>query len=190
MKHKEQALTDEQLAKLVQAGQTEAFGDLVVRYEDKLKRYARRFLFQLEDQEDLVQTVFLKVFENIQGFNTDKRFSPWIYRIAHNEFISTLRKRKFEPLPFFDPDTLFPHPVAKEKTDADTLLGEQKEVVEKALKDLKPQYREVVILYYFEDFDYKAIGDILRIPTSTVGVRLKRAKEKLVTILENNNYTV
>src|SRR5579864_8095895 len=116
--------TDEDLAKLAQAGDTAGFGDLVERYEAKLLRYGRRFLFGYEDCEDAVQEVFLKAYANLAGFDPGRSFSAWIYRIAHNEFINAIRKKGREPLPFFDPDTLFPHPVARGQAD-DELKDEE-----------------------------------------------------------------
>lgn len=180
-------LADEEIAKKVQAGDTDAFGILVIRYEPKLIRYAGRFLFNYQDSEDLIQNVFIKAFTNINSFDLEKKFSPWIYRIAHNEFISTIRKKKLEAVPFFDPDTLFPHPVANESTDNFVLQSEQRELVEQYLEKIEMKYREPLILYFFEDFDYKTIADILHIPVSTVGVRLSRGKNKLKKLLEQNN---
>jgi len=175
-------LADEEIVKKVQAGNTDLFGVLVVRYESKMMRYAGRFLFNYHDSEDVVQNVFIKAFTNINSFDTTKRFSPWIYRIAHNEFISTIRKNKLEAVPFFDPDTLFPHPVAEESTDDLVLLNEQKEFIEQNLNKIELKYREPLILYFFEGFDYKTISDILHIPVSTVGVRLSRGKDQLKKI--------
>ncbi len=177
-------LTDEEIVKKVQTGDVDIFGVLVLRYEAKMMRYANRFLFNYHDSEDVVQNVFIKAFTNINSFDTDKAFSPWIYRIAHNEFISTIRKNKLEAIPFFDPDTLFPHPVAAEATDDLILAKEQKEIVEKYLDKIELKYREPIILYFFEGFDYKTIADILHIPISTVGVRLSRGKKQLKKLLD------
>lgn len=106
--------TDEQIAKAVQKGDSEAFGALVERYEPKLLRYAKKFLFNYEDGKDTVQEVFIKAYANIQSFDSSRSFSSWVYRIAHNEFINAIRKKGREPISFFDPDTLFPHPTAPE----------------------------------------------------------------------------
>ena len=122
-------LSDEEIAQKVQANDTDAFGVLVFRYEDKMLRYARRFLFDYHDSEDVVQNVFIKAFTNINSFDYKRKFSPWLYRIAHNEFISTIRKNKLEAIPFFDPDTLFPHPVSEKATDDLILEKEQKEMI-------------------------------------------------------------
>src|SRR3954470_6961664 len=86
--------TDEQIALAVQSGRSEKFGELVERYEAKLLRYARKFLLDPEDAQDIVQDIFIKAYENLQSFDATRRFSPWIYRIAHNEFVNALKKRE------------------------------------------------------------------------------------------------
>ena len=102
MSQLENQLTDEEIARLVQSGEIESFDILIERYEAKMKRYAKRFLFDYEEAEDLAQEVFLKVYINIQSFKTSKKFSSWIYRIAHNEFINAIKKKGKEPISFFD----------------------------------------------------------------------------------------
>lgn len=174
--------TDEEISRKVQQGDTQAFGELVLRYEDKLQRYAKRFLFDREDGQDLVQDVFLKAYTNLQSFDPSQRFSPWIYRIAHNEFINVIKKKGRQPLSFFDPDTLFPHPTAKERPDTDIQQDELREMLERCLDRLDDKYREPLVLFYYEDQDYQAMAEILRIPVSTVGVRLSRGKAALQKI--------
>ena len=177
--------TDEEMAKRVQRGDVEAFGCIVDRYEDKLLRYGRRFLSDSDDIADLVQDVFLKTYINIQNFNTELRFSPWIYRIAHNEFVNALKKKTKSPLSFFDVDVLFPHPASEEnyaeEMDRETL----KNTFENFLNILDPKYRELIILFYFEDMGYQEIADILHIPISTVGVRIARGKKILKKLYES-----
>ena len=180
--------TDEEIARLVQAGKKEAFGELVTRYESKMIRYGRKFLFGYEDVEDAVQEVFIKAYRNIQSFDATKKLSSWLYRIAHNEFINTIKKKGKEPLPFFDADTLFPHPVSPEKSDQQTHLREAKEMIESCLSKLTPKYREILILYYLEELSYKEIADVLRVPMATVGVRLKRGRETLQSICQKQGF--
>ena len=179
--------TDEQIAIAVQKGDAQAFGLLVERFEPKLLRYARKFLFDYEDGKDMVQEVFIKAYGNIQGFDTSRSFSSWIYRIAHNEFINAIRKKGREPISFFDPDTLFPHPTASSQADDDLKKAEVKEMVEKCLAKLDPKYREPLVLYYFEDMDYRQISEIMRIPVSTAAIRLKRGKVSLQKIYNSLN---
>jgi RNA polymerase sigma-70 factor, ECF subfamily len=171
--------TDEMLAIEVQNGKTEAFGLLVERYQDKLLRYARKFLSNKEDIEDQVQEVFIKAYTNMQSFDVTLRFSPWIYRIAHNTFINALKRNQFLPVSFFDPDTFFPQLVASEETDKEALLREMHSMLETSLDTLPIKYREPLILYFYEHMSYQDIADILHIPITTVGVRITRAKEKL-----------
>lgn len=179
--------TDESIAARVQAGQTQAFEELVDRYQDKLIRYGRKFLLTPDDAEDIVQDVFIKAYENIQSFDSSRRFSPWIYRIAHNEFVNNLKKKQARRTVFeFDIDTLFPYLAAPDTADSATLERDLRQTLESHLLQLDPKYREPLILYYLEGMDYKEISDILQIPVSTVGVRLGRAREQLKKIAETS----
>jgi len=174
------AETDEQVALAVQSGATNRFGELVERYEAKLMRYARKFLLDPEDAQDIVQDIFIKAYENLQSFDATRRFSPWIYRIAHNEFVNALKKRESRRTVFtIDFDTLFPHLQAADTADSVALERDTRETLEKHLDKLDPKYREPLILYYLESMDYREIADILHIPVSTVGVRLARARAML-----------
>lgn len=177
-----QDISDENIAAQVQKGDAHIFGLLVERYEQKLLRYAKRFLFEYEDAEDIVQEVFIKAFRNIQGFDITRSFNSWIYRVAHNEFINAIKKRGREPLSFFDPDTLLPHPIAPKQADDEVKENELRLMLDKCLDKLDAKYREPLVLYYFEDLDYDEIAEIMRIPTPTVGVRLSRGKQQLKKI--------
>ncbi len=176
---------DEELAREVQRGHILSFEALVERYELKIKRYGRKFLVGYQDIEDVVQEVFTKAYVNIQSFDASRKFSTWLYRIAHNEFINAIRKKKKEPLPLFNPDVFFPHPISKDNPSDVIRRKESKEMVGKSLSQLSPKLREVIVLYYFEGLSYREISDILRIPVSTVGVRLKRAKQAIKQVINN-----
>lgn len=179
---------DEAIAVRVQKGDAEAFQVLVERYDQKMSRYARRFLFDSDEAKDLVQDIFIKAYVNIRGFDVERRFSPWIYRIAHNEFVNALKKKKKERanLSLFDFDVLFPHLqlTAKETADSDINRRELKEVLDGSLDKIPQKYKESLILYYFEDMDYKEIADVLHIPVSTVGIRLQRGKLMLKKLVK------
>jgi RNA polymerase sigma-70 factor, ECF subfamily len=179
--------SDEDIARIVQSGDSEAFGELVTRYEVKLKRYARKFLSREEDAEDLVQEVFIKAYTNIQSYDSTFRFSPWIYRIAHNTFVNELRKKRRYSTGIFDADVLLPLLPAKETTDAPAIDSEIRREIDQVLETLPPKYREVIVLYYFEDVSYQEISDILQIPVTTVGVRMTRARAKLHEALKSKS---
>lgn len=177
--------TDEVLAHLVQQGDVDLFGVLMERYEAKLTRYLTKFLIRGEDAKDILQEIFIKAYVNINTFDPKRPFSPWIYRIAHNEAVNTIRKRKRDMIIPLDLDLLFPQPVAKETADKETQDKELAQLIEKGLDKLDSKYREALVLYFFEEMDYKMIAEVLKIPTSTVGVRIKRAKEMLKKQLPN-----
>lgn len=176
---------DEELAKCVQDGQADFFGEIFTRYEEKIKRYARRFLSDDEDIRDAVQQIFLKSYVNIQSFDAKRNFSPWIYRIAHNELVNVLKKKKRSFLPLFNLDIFLPANYERNKVETDIDRKKTKQAVEDALDSLEPKYREPVFLHYIEDLDYREIADVMQIPVSTVGVRISRAKKIIKRFLEN-----
>lgn len=179
-------LSDEKIAVAVQAGDAEAFGELIVRYEAKLKRYARKFLNTNHEIDDLVQDVFIKAYTNIQSFDTKQCFSPWIYRIAHNTFVNELRRKERSGFGIFDADTILPFIAGKETADSSTLENELSEEMSYLVNELPPKYREVIVLHYFESLSYQEISDILKIPVTTVGVRMTRARAKLKELYQTN----
>lgn len=171
--------SDEELARAVQEGDEEKFGILMDRYGARLFRYGRKFLSDIDNIDDAVQECFIKAYRNIQSFNPSQKFSPWIYRIAHNTFVDFLKRNSRQPIRLMDFDTFLSHTVAEDPVVKEREQKEMREIVDKGLGLLPPHYREVLVLYYLEDLDYKTIADILRIPIGTVGVRLRRGKEQL-----------
>lgn len=169
---------DEQLALRAQHGDTEAFGELVERFEPKLLRYGRKFLSGREDIEDITQEVFIKAYQNIQEFDVTRRFSPWIYRIAHNAFTNALRARSRNPVRFFgfEFDTFVPHASEAVTQETEYEQHEIRALIERGLSQISPAYAEVLILYYLEELRYEQIAEVLRVPVGTVGVRLQRAR--------------
>ncbi len=180
--------SDEDIAKQVQEGDIEAFRVLVERYEPKMTRYAKRFFFEGDDGKDLVQEVFIKAYVNIKSFDASRRFSPWVYRIAHNEFVNGIKKRQKdrENISIFDFDVLFPHLAAKDTTDESMSRDEMKKMLDASLNTIGQKYKEPLVLYYFEDMDYREIADILHIPVSTVGVRLQRGRAMLKKVVKKD----
>ena len=171
--------TDEELAISVQNGDKEAFGVLVKRYEAKLMRYGRKFLSTREDIEDMVQDIFISSYKNMKSFDASQRFSPWIYRIAHNAFVNGLRSKARNPLLLFDLDTLISHPVYEDPAEKERELADMKKMIDVGLEKISPKYREALVLYYLEELPYQEIADVLHVPVSTVGVRIRRGKEAL-----------
>lgn len=173
-----QTLSDEAVVKAAQSD-LDMFGVIVERYEQKLKYYILRIsnVSDLE-AEELLQEIFLKVWKNLNGFDEGLKFSSWIYRIAHNETISSFRKRKsrgedqrtdleselFENLP----DDIDFTSELDQKIDANQ--------VRVILESLPENYREVLVLRFIEDKSYEEIGDILMKPGGTIATLINRAK--------------
>jgi len=183
-------LKDERLAAQVQGGDSEAFGTLMARYQPKLARYGSRFLARSDDVEDIVQDIFVNVYRNIKGFDSSQRFSPWIYRIAHNAFVNELRRKSRTPIRIPDFDLLALHTPSGERADDLSEHESLARLVESGLAGIDPKYREVLILYFMEELSYREIADVLRIPVATVGVRLLRAKNALKKEYANRNISL
>ena len=178
--------TDAELIAAVLGGDSASFEPLIRKYQPRVFATARRYARRESEVEDIVQEVFIKAYVNIKSFDTARRFSPWIYRIAHNEFVNNIKKRQKERdnVSIFDFDTLFPHLIAKETADDGFNKAEVKRMLERSLDTLSEKYKEPLVLYYFEDMDYREIADILHIPISTVGVRLQRGRMMLKKIVQ------
>ena len=171
--------SDETIAQRVQRGDTDSFGEIVTRYEEKLRRYGRRFLGNHDDIDDMLQEIFIKAYRNIQGFDAKRSFSPWIYRIAHNTFVNHIRSIQRERTALIDPDTIFAVLPGKSSPHQEALTKEELTRLDDGIASLPAKYREPIVLYYFEDKSYQEVADILHIPVATVGVRLSRAKQFL-----------
>ncbi len=174
-----QKKSDEDLARQVQNGNTQLFGLIVDRYETKIGRYAKKFVYDQDDIKDVLQEIFIKAYVNIKSFDTARKLSPWIYRIAHNELVNTLRKKKKNTLPLFNLDTFLPRGFSENEINKENDHRDVKQMINTCLAALEPKYKEPTILYYLDELSYSEISEILQIPISTVGVRIKRAREKM-----------
>ena len=178
--------SDEELVSLT-LRERSYFGFLVERYEARLQRYIRRLgVRQYEDQQDVLQEIFIKAYRNLNGFDTALSFSSWIYRIAHNEAISWYRKHSVRPEGHLvaDSEELLgfvadQFPSAERQFDQ----GLAAEAVRKALSQLDEKYREPLILRFFEHKEYDEISDILQIPVGSVGTLIHRGKKQLERVL-------
>lgn len=183
---------DTQLVKQALANK-EQFWLIVERWEKPLARYLKRFLTCTnEDVEDLLQEVFIKVFKNLNGYNEKFSFSSWIYKIAHNEAISFWRKTKTRPK-VIDVDMELDLDIVENLASELNLEKEfaQKEtsgMVREALeRGLKANYKEVLVLRYFEDKSYEEMADILQKPMGTIAALVNRAKGKLKAVIQKKD---
>lgn len=180
-----QGKTDEQIVPLV-FDHAHYFGCLMERYEAKLLRYIMRLsAVSLEEAEDILQEVFIKVYRSLNDFDPTLKFSSWIYRITRNHVISYHRKTSARPVTVsFAADPVLLETLASEvdipaQIDRDFLRANLTSI----LNQLDHKYREILILRYLEEKDYQEISDILRKPVSTVGTMLNRAKKQCYQII-------
>ncbi|KKR22022.1 MAG: RNA polymerase sigma factor SigW [Parcubacteria group bacterium GW2011_GWE2_39_37] len=179
-----QDLKDEELAKEIKAKNNQALAEIIGRYQNKLFYYVVRLIGNEEDAEDVVQETFLKVYENIQGFDENRKFSSWIYRIAHNLGINQIKKsQRLSAVEAHTLDWLEDRQEEAEDVIAQAERGQLMQEMKEKIFALREDYRDILILYYFEEKSYEEISDILHIPESTAGVWLRRARTNLKKIM-------
>lgn len=153
-------------------GDRDAACGLIDRYERRLFNIALRMLGNVQDAEDVTQTVFGNVFDSLQSYDPKYRFFSWIYRMTVNESLNQLKRRK--PMVTLQDDA----PIAVGGAGADDTL-EATDRVGRALMELKPEDRAVVVLRHFHSLSYGEMADVLKIPEPTVKSRLFTARERL-----------
>lgn len=167
----------------IKANQEWACRALIDMYADRLVRVAYGILGDHQLAEDIIQDVFIKVFHKISQYHPERSFYAWIYKITVNECRNNMRKWYYKRL-FFISD-YWGQLQGKDKNPEETYLqNESDQELLHQIFSLKRIYREVLILYYYEDFSIKEISEILNINENTVKTRLSRGRQCLKTMLE------
>lgn len=187
------SLEDAQLIEKVKGGQTEVYGTLVRKYQDRVFNTCWRICGHLEDARDLTQEAFLKAFEGLRSFRRQSGFYTWVFRIAvnlaltHRRSAQRRRAASLDQNPDLGATGRQADGLAKwagERSDEGDPAqaasdAELQRSVIRALQGLEDDYRAVVVLRDIEGLDYQAIGEILDIPAGTVKSRLHRARMAL-----------
>jgi RNA polymerase sigma-70 factor (ECF subfamily) len=173
---------DEELVALIPE-RKEVLGILIDRYDGKLRRYLMRLMPGIQDElDDALQEIFIKVYVNARSFDTSLSFSSWIYRIAHNEAVSWLRKHTARPQTqsFSDDEFELFRTAMEHDTDMQqhTLV---KDEVARVLIELPEKYRTVLVLQFLEGKSYRDMSDILSIPEGSVATLIHRAKKSFIS---------
>jgi len=183
--------TDEEIAIAVQKGQHDNFAILAQRYTQKLIKYALRYVGTQDAAHDIVQDVMMKAHQKIDSFDSARKFSPWIYRITHNESVNYLKKHRSHTRVSLDAQLSLDDQRALADVELSSLdlwfERELKEQMHEAIGQLPDHYAEVIHLRYIEELSYKEIAEILGKPTSTVGTLVRRAKKSLLEIVLNQD---
>jgi RNA polymerase sigma-70 factor (ECF subfamily) len=173
---------EDALVAAARAGDTRAFGTLVEAYGRPVFNVALRMTGNSEDARDLVQVVFVKAYERLDSFDGRSRFFSWVYRIAINESLNFVSRRKRQV-------ELDDQMVSNERSpDEHTATGEEERMVQAALLDLTPEYRQVIVLRHFLDMSHIEMGNVLRLPEKTVKSRLHTARVRLGEALRKRGY--
>lgn len=203
-------VSEQDLVRETLMGNLRAFEEIVEIYQQRVFSIIYRLVRNKEEAEDLSQETFLKCYQNLNRYDQNRPFAPWLYRIATNLALSKLRRQqKFRFVPW---DSCFnrisetialetkpcgfsitprnnEHSVSKEPELVWEEEENKKEVVS-ALKKLKPIDQTIIILRYFEDLSYDEIAFILKMSRNNVEVRIHRARKRLRKILTANSIPV
>lgn len=193
--------TDQAIVALACAGNPEHFGDLVLRYQERIYRFVRSIVWDSEAARDVTQVAFEKAFVALNAYDKNRPFKPWLFGIARNEAFSQLRAQRARPsVPFAalidhtaegaenqrEPD------VRDDAPDPAAQLAHKETTarVHAALARLDPRYRAVLTLFYLEDMPYSEIARTLSLRLNTVRTHLRRGKAALAEALaqEQRNF--
>ncbi len=162
---------DRELVQKARRGGVEAYNALVSRWEKRIFNYILRLTGNREDAMDLTQDAFFKAYQNLGKLDDPSRFAPWLYRIAHNESYSLLRRNRPDTEELFD--------AAPDAPGRRMLPMEATLAVRSALDRLPHDQKEAVILKVYEGFKFEEIAEILGCPASTVKSRVYTALDQL-----------
>jgi RNA polymerase sigma-70 factor (ECF subfamily) len=175
---------DVDLVRRAKAGEYPAFEALVSKYEQQMYALARRIVGSAEDAEDVVQDAFSSVVQNLQGFRGDSSFHTWLSRIATNQALKVLRKRRgLSTVPIDEEATSLPRPeyIAPWAKDPEEAARNPsiRALIDDALKELDEKYRVVFVLRDLQGLSTEAAAQTLGITESNLKVRLLRARLQL-----------
>lgn len=182
---------DKELVSRILAGERELFTTLVKRYEKRVVNYVYRITHRWEEAHDLAQEIFMKVYLALDRYDPKFQFSTWIFRIAQNSAIDSVRKKSLPEVPMtltgdegdedrereiVDEDSVSPHRALHNKQMA--------AAIDQAVENLPPDYRELIQLRHFAELSYEEIASMKQLPLGTVKNKLFRARNMLKAELE------
>lgn len=174
-------ISDKTLISLIKKGNTNAFALLVSKYQLRVKSLGKSFFRNETDAEDFVQDVFLKVYTSLDSFRGDAQFSTWLMRIAYNTAINSVKRAK-EYLPLNDGFEIEDSSLNPEERQLKKLTVQ---AVRETLKEIPEKFAVCLDLYFFYDFSYTDISEMLDLPINTVKSHIFRAKKLMKAKLED-----
>jgi RNA polymerase sigma-70 factor (ECF subfamily) len=173
-------------------GNQAAFKRLLKKYYTPLYNLIYRLVRNKGEVEDLTQEAFVKAFASLKYFNEEFAFSTWLYKIATNNTIDYIRKRKLEtfsidkPIESDDSDYKFELPDTTYEPDKEIIRRQKTILISEAIKKLPEKYRKVILLRHVDEYDYSEIAKILKLPIGTVKAHIFRARELLYKTLRES----
>ena len=192
----EKAMHDYKLVcRAIDEADQNAYAELMSRYKDSIYFMLLKMVNNRDDADDLTIEAFGKAFKNIRQYTPDYAFSTWLFKIATNNCIDFIRKKKKQT---FSIDKGFENDDGQEisidiKSEGpdpeETMMKKQKvEMMRVVVNKLKPRYKRLVELRYFKEFSYEEIAQELDLPLGTVKAQLFRAREFLYQIMKNSEH--
>ncbi len=177
-------------------GDQKAFAELLGRYRDSIYFMLLKMVNNKSDAEDLTIEAFGKAFKNIHQYTPKFAFSTWLFKIATNNCIDFIRKRKANTISIDhgteDSEGISMSPAASLPSSSldpeETIIKEQNiKLIQSLVSKLKPRYRKLIELRYFKEYSYEEIAEELELPLGTVKAQLFRARELLFNVLMKHN---
>jgi RNA polymerase sigma-70 factor (ECF subfamily) len=188
----EKARHDYKLVKHAIAGDEKAYAELLDRYKDAIYYMLLKMVNNKSDAEDLTIEAFGKAFKNIAQYTPNYAFSTWLFKIATNNCIDFIRKKKANLVSLDqtseDQDSIgTPLQADTPDPEEDMIKSQRMALTRSIVEKLKPRYKTLVELRYFKEYSYEEIANELNLPIGTVKAQLFRARELLFNILKNTN---
>jgi len=185
------AQLDVELVQQAVAGNQRAYAELMERYRDAIYFMLLKMVNNAADAEDLTIEAFGKAFKNIKQYTANFAFSTWLFKIASNNAIDFMRKKKLNNVSIDetlrDTDAVPVNIRSEQPTPEESLITEQKIMMLRSIvAKLKPRYRKLVELRYFYEYSYEEISEEMGLPIGTVKAQLFRARELLQTTLKES----
>ena len=185
------AQLDVELVQQAVDGNQKAYAELMERYRDAIYYMLLKMVNNASDAEDLTIEAFGKAFKNIKQYTANFAFSTWLFKIASNNAIDFMRKKKLNNVSIDDTlrdtDTVPVNIRSEQPTPEESLISEQKIIMLRSIvSKLKPRYRKLVELRYFYEYSYEEISAEMGLPIGTVKAQLFRARELLQNVLKEN----
>ena len=184
----DKAKQDLRLVNLARQGDEKAYADLMNKYKDSIYYMLLKMVNNPSDADDLTIEAFGKAFKNIHLYTPNYAFSTWLFRIATNNCIDFIRRKKSAPTALDQQQDEQENPTSNLQSstlDPEEELIKQQKVkhLKHVVSQLKPQYRKLIELRFFKEYSYEEIANELNIPLGTVKAQIFRAKELLFNIL-------